>query len=124
MFISPAYAQDAAGGSASSLGMLYSAAPLVAIFIVFYFILIRPQQKRQKETQSMIAALKRGDRVVTGGGIIGVVQSVPPDKDGKPVNEITVEIAAGVRVTVLRDSVTHVIRPQAANDAKPPAKAG
>ena len=72
MLISPAYAQDAAGLS----GMFGSATqflPLVLIFVVFYFLLIRPQQQKQKETRSMLSQLKRGDRVVTGGGIIGTV---------------------------------------------------
>ena len=57
------------------------------IFALFYFLLIRPQQQKQKEMRSMLAALKRGDRVVTGGGILGVVQKVPmvQDKDGKQI---------------------------------------
>jgi preprotein translocase subunit YajC len=71
----------------------------------------------------MIAALKRGDRVVTGGGIIGTVQRVPmvSDKDGKQVasSEIEVEIAPNIRVTVLRDTISSVARPTAANDARP-----
>jgi len=117
--ISPAYAQDATG----MLGSATSFLPLVLIFAVFYFLLIRPQQQKQKETRSMISAVKRGDRVVTGGGILGVVQRVPmvQDKDGKQVasNEIEVEIAPNTRVTVLRDTITAVIRPTAANDSKP-----
>ncbi|MEO9191324.1 MAG: preprotein translocase subunit YajC, partial [Acetobacteraceae bacterium] len=90
------------------------------IFVVFYFLLIRPQQQRQKETKQMLTALKRGDRVVTGGGIIGVVTRVPPTAEGgKPVAEVEVEIAPNIRVTVMRDTITTVIRPVAANDAKP-----
>ena len=89
--------------------------PLVLIFGVFYFLLIRPQQQRQKDMKRMLAALKRGDRVVTGGGIIGVVQKVgmTTGKDGKPVefNEIDVEIAPNTRVTVLRETITSVITP-------------
>src|SRR5579863_3434829 len=122
MLISPAYAQDAAGLS----GMFGSATqflPLVLIFVVFYFLLIRPQQQKQKEMRSMLSALKRGDKVVTGGGILGVVQRVPmvTNKDGKQVesNEIEVEIAPNMKVTVLRETITSVIKPQAANDAKP-----
>lgn len=119
MFISPAYAQDAAGAFGSAAQFL----PLVLIFVVFYFLLIRPQQQKQKETRQMISALKRGDRVVTGGGIVGTVHRVPmtSDKDGKPVaaSEIEVEIAPNIRVTVLRDTITGVVRPTAANDAKP-----
>ncbi len=114
--ISPAYAQDASG----MLGSATSFLPLVLIFAVFYFLLIRPQQQKQKETRAMIAAVKRGDRVVTGGGILGTVQRVPmvQDKNGKqvPSNEIEVEIAPNIRVTVLRDTITHVVKPTAAND--------
>jgi preprotein translocase subunit YajC len=122
MLISPAYAQDL-GGMLGSLGNVTQFLPLVLIFVVFYFLLIRPQQQKQKETRSMLAALKRGDKVVTGGGILGVVQRVQmtTTKDGKQVesNEIEVEIAPNTRVTVLRETITNVIRPQAANDTKP-----
>jgi preprotein translocase subunit YajC len=117
--ISPAYAQDASGIMASATQF----APLVLIFAVFYFLLIRPQQQKQKEMRSMLQALKRGDKVVTGGGILGTVQRVPmvQDKDGKQVasNEIEVEIAPNLRVTVLRETITSVIKPIAANDTKP-----
>ena len=111
MLISPAYAQDAAGifGSAA----LSNIVPLVLIFGVFYFLLIRPQQTRQKEVKSMLAALRRGDRVVTGGGILATVQRVKEGSD-----EIDVEIAPNVRVMVLRDTITTVIKPVVANDAK------
>ena len=117
--ISPSYAQDISGMFGSATQFL----PLVLIFVVFYFLLIRPQQQKQKEMRSMLSALKRGDRVVTGGGIIGTVQRVPmtTDKDGKQVtsNEIEVEIAPNIRVTVLRETISSVVRPTAANDAKP-----
>ena len=122
MLISPAYAQGA-GGLTDMFGSATQFLPLVLIFVVFYFLLIRPQQQKQKEMRSMLAALKRGDKVVTGGGILGVVQRVPmvTNKDGKQVesNEIEVEIAPNLKVTVLRETITSVIRPQAANDAKP-----
>ena len=119
MLISPAYAQDfsAMFGSASQF------LPLVLIFAVFWFLLIRPQQQKAKEMKSMLASLKRGDKVVTGGGIVGVVQKVAmiADKDGKPVpgSEVDVEIAPNLKVTVMRDTIATVIRPIAANDAKP-----
>ncbi len=117
--ITPAYAQDVSG----ILGSATQFAPLVLIFAVFYFLLIRPQQQKQKEMRAMITALKRGDRVVTGGGILGTVQRVPmvQDKDGKQVasSEIEVEIAPNLRVTVLRETITSVIKPVAANDTKP-----
>jgi preprotein translocase subunit YajC len=122
MLISPAYAQDM-NGMLSSLGNVSQFLPLVLIFVVFYFLLIRPQQQKQKEMRRMLGALKRGDRVVTGGGILGTVQRVPmtTSKDGKQVesNEIEVEIAPNLKVTVLRETITSVVRPQAANDARP-----
>jgi preprotein translocase subunit YajC len=117
--ITPAYAQDVSG----MLGSATQFAPLVLIFAVFYFLLIRPQQQKQKEMKGMLSALKRGDKVVTGGGILGVVQKVPmvQDKDGKQVasNEIEVEIAPNLRVTVLRETITSVVKPVAANDSRP-----
>ncbi|HXT82371.1 MAG TPA: preprotein translocase subunit YajC [Acetobacteraceae bacterium] len=117
--ISPAYAQDMAGLMGSATQFL----PLLLIFAVFYFVLIRPQQQKQKDMRSMLAALKRGDRVVTGGGILGTVQRVPmvQDKNGKqvPSMEVEVEIAPNLRVTVMRDTITSVIKPMAANDSRP-----
>lgn len=109
MLISPAYAQDVAG----LLGGATQFLPLVLIFGVFYFLLIRPQQTRQKEMKAMLAALRRGDRVVTAGGILGTVQRVKEGSD-----EVEVDIAANVRVTVLRDTITSVLKPTAANDVK------
>ena len=109
MLISPAYAQDVAG----LLGGATQFLPLVLIFGVFYFLLIRPQQTRQKELKAMLGSLRRGDRVVTGGGILGVVQKV---KDGS--DEIEVELAPNLRVTVLRETISSVVKPVAANDVK------
>ena len=85
--------------------------PLIAIFAVFYFLIIRPQQKRMKEHQNMMNALKKGDRVVTGGGIIGTVVHAP---DG--ASEITVDLNDATRVSVLRATISHVMRTDAAND--------
>ena len=109
MLISPAYAQDAAGIMASATQFL----PLLLIFGVFYFLLIRPQQTRQKETKRMLSELRRGDKVVTAGGIVGVVQRVKEGSD-----EVEVEIAPNVRVSVIRDTIGSVVKPVAANDAK------
>ena len=109
MLISSAYAQDAAGLAGTAMQFL----PLLLIFAVFYFLLIRPQQTRQKEMKAMLSALRRGDRVVTAGGIMATVQKV---KEGS--NDVEVEIAPSVRVTVLRETITSVIKPVAANDAK------
>jgi len=113
-FISPAYAQEAAGGLASAQVMQFL--PLILIFVVFYFLMIRPQQQQQKALKAKIAAVKRGDRVLTAGGIVGVVQKV---RDGS--NEIEVEIAPNVRVTIAKDTLSTVLTPTApaaANDAK------
>ena len=122
MLISPAHAQDL-GGMLGSLGSATQFLPLVLIFVVFYFLLIRPQQQKQKDQRRMLGEIKRGDRVVTGGGIVGVVQRVPTvtDKDGKQIasSEIEVEIAPNIRVTVLRETISSVVRPTAANAAKP-----
>ena len=104
MFISTALAQDA--GAAGGGGFLISMLPLILIFVVFYFLLIRPQQKRMKDHREMLGALRRGDRVVTGGGIIGTIAKVGDD-------ELTVEITDGVRVRVLRSTVSTVMsRPE------------
>jgi preprotein translocase subunit YajC len=113
MLISTAYAQDAAG-LLGGLGGIGQFLPLVLIFGVFYFLLIRPQQQKQKELRNMVAALKRGDRVVTGGGIVGIVQKT---REGS--SELEVEIAPNVRVMVLRETITSVLQPPIANDSKP-----
>lgn len=78
--------------------------PLLLIFAIMYFLLIRPQQKKLKEHQEMVAALRRGDQVVTQGGVIGKVTKVKDD-----ANEIEVEIAQGVSVKVVRSTITSVL---------------
>jgi preprotein translocase subunit YajC len=113
MWITPAYAQDA-----GAAGVAMQIMPLVLIFVVFYFLLIRPQQKKAKEHKAMLAALKRGDRVLTSGGIIASVVKV---KEG--TSEVEVEIAPNVRVTVIRDTISAVLNPNAANDPKAVADA-
>ena len=75
--------------------------------MVFYFLLIRPQQKKMKDHRAMLSAVRRGDRVVTGGGIIGQVVKATDD-------ELTVEIAEGVRVKTLRSTLSHVFKPEPA----------
>ncbi|MDJ0951751.1 MAG: preprotein translocase subunit YajC [Alphaproteobacteria bacterium] len=111
MFISPAYAQAAgAGGGDFITGIL----PLILIFVVFYFLLIRPQQKRMKEHKAKVAAVRRGDKVITGGGIIGTVTKDVSD------TEIQVEIAEGVRVRVAKQTLSDVLtktEPAPANDS-------
>ncbi|MEY4858225.1 MAG: preprotein translocase subunit YajC [Pseudomonadota bacterium] len=105
--ISPAYAQDAGGTAAVVMQLL----PLILIFVVFYFLLIRPQQKKMKEHREMLGQLKRGDRVVTAGGIVATITNV---KDGS--DEIEAEIAPNVKVMVVRGTIGSVLRPEAAND--------
>lgn len=105
--VSPAFAQDVGG-----LGSLASMAPLVLIFGVFYFILIRPQQKKQKEHQAMLGSLAKGERVVTGGGIVGTIVKIDAGKE-----EVFVEIAPNVRVAVVRGTITSVLREAAAAPA-------
>lgn len=100
MFISEAYAQ--AGGGFGGDGLMQFL-PLILIFVVFYFLLIRPQQKKMKAHREMIAAVRRGDRVVTGGGMIGQVVKVIND------NEIDVQIAEGVKVRMVKGTITDVI---------------
>jgi preprotein translocase subunit YajC len=85
--------------------------PLVLIFVVFYFLLIRPQQKKMKDHREMLGQLKRGDRVVTAGGIVATITKV---KDGS--DELEAEIAPNVKVTVVRGTIGSVLRPEAAND--------
>ncbi|MBI1777521.1 MAG: preprotein translocase subunit YajC [Proteobacteria bacterium] len=100
MLISSAYAQT--GGGLGGLDFVQFL-PIVLIFVVFYFLLIRPQQKKLKTHKDMLQALRRGDRVVTGGGIVGTITKIVGD------NEVAVEIAEGVRVRVMRSTITEVL---------------
>lgn len=113
MFITPAYAQ-AGGGDAFT-----SFLPIILIFVVFYFLLIRPQQKKMKQHRAMLGQIKRGDRVLTGGGIIGTVTRVKDDTD-----EVTVEIADGIKVDVLRGTISDVFASASGGGAQAPAKGG
>jgi len=130
MLISPAFAQ--AAGAAPEGSIIEAILPLVLIFIVFYFLLIRPQQKKMKKHKASLTAIRRGDRIVTGGGIIGSVTKVNEND-----NELTVEIAKDVKVKVQREMVAHVLSktepasgksskstPKAANEDSEPAKGG
>ena len=101
MFISEAFAQTApaAGGAESSL---LSLLPLVLMFVVLYFIMIRPQMKRQKEHKAMIEALAKGDEVVMGGGVMGRVSKL-----GDSI--LSVEVADGVELQVQRSAVVQVL---------------
>ncbi len=101
ILISPAYAQAAAADPAGAFG---SFIPLILIFVVFYFLLIRPQQKKAKEHKTMLDALRRGDRIVTAGGLVGLVTKVTAED-----REVTVEVAEGVRVKIMRDMIASVL---------------
>jgi preprotein translocase subunit YajC len=96
MLISDAFAQTAA--PAQSDASLMSLLPMIAIFVLFYFLLIRPQSKRAKEQKQMIDALQRGDEVITNGGILGLVINVSE-------SYVIVEIAPAIEVTVLKSSI-------------------
>ena len=84
--------------------------PLVLVFVIFWFLMIRPQQRRMKEHQAQIAAVKKGDRVVTGGGLIGKVVKVSD-------TEVEVELGPNVRVTAVKSTLTQVGNPAAAKPA-------
>jgi preprotein translocase subunit YajC len=101
------------GSLGDNFGSLAQMLPFVLIFVVFYFFLIRPQQQKQKTLRAMLDNLRRGDRVVTGGGIIGTVAKVTND------DEVQIDIAEGVRVRVLRSTITSLLaktEPVAAKD--------
>lgn len=98
MLVTPAYAQ-AAGGA----GAFGSFIPLILIFAIMYFLLIRPQQKKLKTHQKMVEGLRRGDQVVTQGGVVGKVTKVKDD------GEVEVEIAKGVNVRVIKSTIAQVL---------------
>lgn len=100
MIISPAYAQATGAGGA---GMLSQLLPFVLIFVVFYFLLIRPQQKRAKQHKNLVDSLKKGDQVITSGGLKGKVTKATEGND-----TISVELAKGVEVEVVRAMIAEV----------------
>ncbi|MCK4939409.1 MAG: preprotein translocase subunit YajC [Rhodospirillaceae bacterium] len=102
MFVSPAFAQ--AAGDAAAPGLFESLIPFLLIFVVFYFLLIRPQQKKAKDHKSMQSSIRRGDKIVTSGGIFGSVVRVKEDE-----GVLEVEIAEGVKVKVDRSMVSAVL---------------
>jgi len=97
MLITPAYAQAPGGGG----DFFFQILPFLLIFVIMYFLIIRPQQRRVKEHREMVGALRRGDMVVTGGGLVGKVTKVDE-------TELQVEIAQGVKVRVVRSTITEV----------------
>jgi preprotein translocase subunit YajC len=104
MFITPAYAQGSlfGGGAGGDGGMLMSLLPFILIFVIMYFLILRPQQKRVKQHQEMVKNVRRGDTVVTNGGLIGKVTKVIDD------DQIEIEIADDVRIRQLRSMLTDV----------------
>lgn len=118
MFVSTAFAQDAAPAAAAGPDAMLQFLPIILIFVVFYFLLIRPQQKKLKAHKEMLAALRRGDRVVTGGGIIGTITKVDAEQE-----VVVLEIAEGVRVRVQRPMISGVLaKTEPAPDAKQPPR--
>ncbi len=100
MFVTPAYAQDAAAGSAG--GFLIQIVPFILIFVIFYFLLIRPQRQQAMKREEVLGAIRRNDVVVTGGGLVGKVTKVIDD------NEVEVEIAKDTKVRVVRALIAEV----------------
>ena len=98
MFVTPAYAQTGAGGSE----MLISILPFVLIFVIMYMLIIRPQRQQMKRRGEMLAAIRRGDSVVTGGGLVGKVTKVIDD------NELEIDLGGGTKVTALRSTISDV----------------
>ena len=99
MFITPAFAQGAPGGGSDFMLQLV---PILLMFVIFYFLLFRPQQQRAKQHREMVANIRRGDTVVTAGGIIGKVTKVRDE------GEIEVEIAENTRIRVVKGTVAEV----------------
>jgi preprotein translocase subunit YajC len=116
LFVTPAYAQAAAGAPAGGgvMDILTSLAPILMLVIIFWFLIFRPQQKRLKEQQAMLAAIKRGDTVITSGGIIGKVTKAVDGED------LEVEIAPTVKVRLVRGMISQVrTKGEPVNDNKP-----
>ncbi|WP_298958274.1 preprotein translocase subunit YajC [uncultured Methylobacterium sp.] len=100
--ITPAFAQGA-GAAASGTDVILQVVPFVLIFVIMYFLILRPQQRKAKQHQDMVRNVRRGDTVVTSGGILGRVSKVTDE-----ASEIEVEIAEGVRVKVVRGMIAEV----------------
>lgn len=114
MFATPAFAQTAGAAAASPQDMLIQFLPLIGLVVLFYFFMIRPQQRRMKQHQQMLTALKRGDTVVLNSGVIGKVVRVEE-------REIGLEIATGVTIKVVKGMIAEVRtrgEPAPANDSK------
>ena len=102
MLITPAFAQSGLFGGGDSGGMVLQFMPLILIIVIMYFLVLRPQQQKVKQHQSMVKALRRGDTVITNGGVVAKVTKVVDD------DQIEVEIADGVKVRQMRSMVSEV----------------
>jgi preprotein translocase subunit YajC len=100
MLITPAFAQAAAGGDTNS--MLMSLLPFVLIFVIMYFLILRPQQKKVKEHAELVKNVRRGDTVITNGGLIGKITKVVDDE------QIEIEVGEGVRIRQMRQMISGV----------------
>jgi preprotein translocase subunit YajC len=98
MFVTPAYAQTVGSDPYALMSIL----PFVLIFVIMYFLIIRPQRQQMKKRQEMLAAVRRGDSVVTGGGLLGKVTKVIND------NELEIDLGNGLKVTALRTTIADV----------------
>jgi len=112
LFTAVAWAEDVAPNAAQAANPFMTFLPLIAIFFVFYFLMIRPQQKKQKEHQAMLNAIQKGDKVQTNGGLWGTVTGVDQ-------SDLTLEIAPQVRVKIGRGFIARIARP---GDNTPPNK--
>jgi preprotein translocase subunit YajC len=99
MLTTPAFAQSAGGIAEGGFGLL----PIIFVMVIFYFLLIRPQQKRAKQHKLMLAVIRRGDKIVTSGGLMGTVVKVIDDND-----TVEVEIAKDVKVSVVRGMIADI----------------
>lgn len=104
MFISTAFAQTTGATTPGGASFLVQVLPLVMIFAVFYFLLIRPQQRKMKEQRALIDAVKKGDQVITAGGMVGKVVRVDE-------GYVDIEIAQGVKVKVVKSTLSDVVQP-------------
>ena len=109
ILINDAYSQETATAQQSEFSFA-SLVPLILIFTVFYFLIIRPQSKKFKDHQTMVNALKTGDKVITTGGIIGVVVSIDQEK-----NQVEIEIANNVNVKLMRNFVSELVKKEEKN---------
>lgn len=113
MFVTPAYAQASGAGAGGMDAILINFVPIILMVAVFWFFLIRPQQKRAKEHAAMLSAITRGDTIVTTGGMVGKVTRAVDNED------LEVEIAQGVKVKVVRGMISDVrSKPEPVNDNK------